>query len=90
MFLDTFIVMKERNLILCNTFADPSLNVLASGPYALIFASFVPFYLDIPVSTRFRVFNIQFSDKAFIYVAGLQVSIQNDCFYFLLIVQGVK
>ncbi|KAF9593708.1 hypothetical protein IFM89_024646 [Coptis chinensis] len=33
-------------------FADPSLNMLASGPYGLIFSSFVPFYFDIPVSTR--------------------------------------
>ncbi|KAF9593707.1 hypothetical protein IFM89_024645 [Coptis chinensis] len=30
----------------------PSLNMLASGPYGLIFSSFVPFYFDIPVSTR--------------------------------------
>ncbi|VFQ81063.1 unnamed protein product [Cuscuta campestris] len=52
---------------------DPSLNVLASGPYGLIFSSFVPFYLDIPVTTRFRVFNLHFSDKVFIYLAGLQL-----------------
>ncbi|KAL3534665.1 hypothetical protein ACH5RR_003126 [Cinchona calisaya] len=52
---------------------DSSLHTLTSGPYGLIFASFVPFYLDIPVSTRFRVFSLQFSDKTFIYVAGLQL-----------------
>ncbi|GKV17287.1 hypothetical protein SLEP1_g27815 [Rubroshorea leprosula] len=52
---------------------DPTVNLLKSGPYGLIFASFIPFYLDIPVSTRFRVFGIQFSDKSFIYLAGLQL-----------------
>ncbi|THG00969.1 hypothetical protein TEA_001372 [Camellia sinensis var. sinensis] len=52
---------------------DPTLNVLTSGPYGVIFSSFVPFYLDIPVSTRFRVFGLRFSDKSFIYLAGLQL-----------------
>ncbi|CAI9782865.1 unnamed protein product [Fraxinus pennsylvanica] len=52
---------------------DPSLTVLASGPYDLIFSSFIPFYFDIPVSTRFRVFSLHFSDKTFIYLAGLQL-----------------
>ncbi|KAF3791472.1 Rhomboid-like protein 20 [Nymphaea thermarum] len=51
----------------------PTFNTLASGPYAVIFASFVPFYFDIPVSTRFRVFGFPFSDKSFIYLAGLQL-----------------
>ncbi|CAA0837409.1 Ubiquitin-associated (UBA) protein [Striga hermonthica] len=53
--------------------ADPSLSILTSGPYGLIFSSFVPFYFDIPVSTRFRVFSLNFSDKTFIYLAGLQL-----------------
>uniref|UniRef100_A0A1J3FS35 Ubiquitin-associated domain-containing protein 2 n=1 Tax=Noccaea caerulescens TaxID=107243 RepID=A0A1J3FS35_NOCCA len=48
-------------------------NLVTSGPYALIFASFVPFYLDIPVLKRFRVLGINFSDKSFIYLAGLQL-----------------
>lgn len=52
---------------------DPSLNILTSGPYCLIFSSFIPFYFDIPISTRFRVFGIRFSDKSFIYLAGLQL-----------------
>ncbi|CAN1338224.1 Rhomboid-like protein 20 [Linum perenne] len=52
---------------------DPSLNLLTAGPYGLIFASFVPFFFDIPVSTWFRVFGIRFSDKSFIYLAGLQL-----------------
>ncbi|ONK63629.1 uncharacterized protein A4U43_C07F17250, partial [Asparagus officinalis] len=50
-----------------------STSSLASGPYGLIFASFVPFYLDIPVSSRFRIFGINISDKSFIYLAGLQL-----------------
>ncbi|KAK6942162.1 Ubiquitin-associated domain [Dillenia turbinata] len=51
---------------------DTSLNPLVSGPYGLIFSSFVPFFFDIPVSTRFSVFGFHFSDKSFIYLAGLQ------------------
>ena len=52
--------------------ADTSLK-FTPGPYGLIFASFIPFYLDIPVSTKIRVFGVEFSDKSFIYLAGLQV-----------------
>ncbi|KAL5546625.1 hypothetical protein UlMin_006312 [Ulmus minor] len=52
---------------------DPAANLITSGPYGLIFASFVPFFFDIPVSTRFRVFGVHFSDKSFIYLAGLQM-----------------
>ncbi|KAK9987128.1 hypothetical protein SO802_032079 [Lithocarpus litseifolius] len=52
---------------------DPAVNLVTSGPYGLIFASFVPFFLDIPVSTWFRVFGVHFSDKSFIYLAGLQL-----------------
>lgn len=52
---------------------DPSLNILTSGPYGLIFSSFVPFYFDIPISTRICAFNLNFSDKTFIYLAGLQL-----------------
>ena len=55
-------------------YVDSSANLISSGPYGVIFASFVPFFLDIPVSTRFRVFGVHFSDKSFIYLAGLQVS----------------
>lgn len=55
---------------------DPAMK-LTSGPYGLIFASFVPFYFDIPVSTRFRVFGVHFSDKSFIYLAGLQLLISS-------------
>uniref|UniRef100_A0A2P2MWB4 Peptidase S54 rhomboid domain-containing protein n=1 Tax=Rhizophora mucronata TaxID=61149 RepID=A0A2P2MWB4_RHIMU len=51
---------------------DPTAT-LASGPYGLIFASFVPFYFDIPVSTRIRIYGAHFTDKTFIYLAGLQL-----------------
>ncbi|GAB4851762.1 Rhomboid-like protein 20 [Ancistrocladus abbreviatus] len=52
---------------------DPSFNLITSGPYGLIFSSFVPFYFDIPVSTRIRIFGVRFTDKSFIYLAGLQL-----------------
>lgn len=46
---------------------------LASGPYAAIFASFVPFFFDIPSTSMFTTFGFQFSQKVLLYVAGLQV-----------------
>ncbi|GAQ91389.1 hypothetical protein KFL_007760080 [Klebsormidium nitens] len=49
------------------------LLTLCSGPYGLIFASFVPFFFDIPVSARFSVMSLKFSDKSFVYLAGLQL-----------------
>ncbi|CAD6236313.1 unnamed protein product [Miscanthus lutarioriparius] len=52
---------------------DPSLNPLTSGPYGLIFASYVPFFFDIPVSMKFRIFGLSLSDKSFLYLAGLQL-----------------
>ncbi|KMZ70874.1 Ubiquitin-associated /TS-N domain-containing protein [Zostera marina] len=52
---------------------DFGLDILAPGPYGLIFSSFVPFFFDIPVSSRFRVFGINFSDKSLTYLAGLQL-----------------
>ncbi|MBA0751214.1 hypothetical protein Gogos_000155 [Gossypium gossypioides] len=54
-------------------FTDPTSNLLTSGPYGLIFASFVPFFFDIPVSTWFLIFGVRFSNKSFIYLAGLQL-----------------
>ncbi|XP_024383933.1 rhomboid-like protein 18 isoform X2 [Physcomitrium patens] len=46
---------------------------LTPGPYGLMFALFVPFFFDIPISTRFKVFGARFSDKSFVYLAGLQL-----------------
>ncbi|CAL9751878.1 unnamed protein product [Musa acuminata subsp. burmannicoides] len=45
----------------------------AAGPYGLIFASFIPFYFDIPVTSRFHMFGMNFSDKSAIYFAGFQL-----------------
>uniref|UniRef100_A0A0E0HPW2 UBA domain-containing protein n=1 Tax=Oryza nivara TaxID=4536 RepID=A0A0E0HPW2_ORYNI len=51
----------------------PSLNPLTSGPYGLIFASYIPFFFDIPITTKFRIFGLRLSDKSFIYLSGLQL-----------------
>ncbi|XP_020587538.1 rhomboid-like protein 20 [Phalaenopsis equestris] len=51
--------------------------VLVSGPYGLIFSSFIPFYIDIPVSTRLGIFGIPFTDKSFIYIAGFQLLVSS-------------
>ncbi|KAM0830912.1 hypothetical protein ACQ4PT_065895 [Festuca glaucescens] len=59
----SLVLLKDTNYI----------STLASGPYGLIFASFIPFFLDIPITSRFRIFGVNFSDKSFIYLAGLQL-----------------
>lgn len=46
---------------------------LSPGPYGLLFACYVPFCFDIPVSTRFCVLSVDLSDKSFVYLAGLQL-----------------
>ncbi|KAM7266460.1 hypothetical protein ACFE04_004357 [Oxalis oulophora] len=64
------VLLAEKYLLILS---DPATNLFPSGPYGLIFASFVPFYFDIPVSRRFRVSCVNFSDKTFIYLASLQL-----------------
>ncbi|OAY85707.1 Rhomboid-like protein 20 [Ananas comosus] len=71
--LFSLIVSSLFEIIALMLFKDPTANVIASGPYGLIFSSFVPFYFDIPVTSRFRIFGLQFGDKSFIYLAGLQL-----------------
>ncbi|URE27049.1 UBA [Musa troglodytarum] len=48
-------------------------HVLASGPYGLIFAAFIPFFVDIPVMSRFCVLGINFTDKSIVYFVGFQL-----------------
>ena len=72
-----FITIVPYNWRVC-FYADPLANLLTSGPYGLIFASFVPFYFDIPVSTRFQFHGVRFSDKSVIYLAGVLVK-ENTC-----------
>ncbi|MCL7021983.1 hypothetical protein MKW94_012137 [Papaver nudicaule] len=71
--LFSVIVSSLFEVLALTLLKDPTLNILTSGPYGLIFSSFVPFYFDIPVSTRFRIFGVSISDKSFIYLAGLQL-----------------
>ncbi|EFJ27768.1 hypothetical protein SELMODRAFT_451143 [Selaginella moellendorffii] len=73
--LTTTIISTLLELSVLSFFRDPTTSgiSLAPGPYGLIFASFVPYFFDIPISTRFRVFRMQFSDKTFVYLAGLQL-----------------
>lgn len=63
----SLVLLKDTNYI----------TALASGPYGLIFASFIPFFLDIPITSRFRIFGVNFSDKSFIYLAGLQLLVSS-------------
>ncbi|OAY77468.1 Rhomboid-like protein 20 [Ananas comosus] len=81
--LFSLIVSSLFEIIALMLFKDPTANVIASGPYGLIFSSFVPFYFDIPVTSRFRIFGLQFGDKSFIYLAGLQVIVVSRISIFL-------
>ena len=45
----------------------------ATGPYPLIFANLVNFVLDIPHLHNFNVLGLRMTDKAFIYLLGLQL-----------------
>ncbi|MCO5578967.1 hypothetical protein L7F22_032818 [Adiantum nelumboides] len=67
------VVTTILNVVYVLVSKDPSPLGLSSGPYGLIFASFVQFFFDIPTSARFRLFGAQFSDKSFVYLAGLQL-----------------
>lgn len=61
------------NLVAIFVAKDSSPLGLSPGPYGLVFASFVQFFFDIPTSTRFQLFGARFSDKSFVYLAGLQL-----------------
>ncbi|KAK4744728.1 hypothetical protein SAY87_011040 [Trapa incisa] len=66
-------VGKVILIILCSpSWTGHSMN-LTSGLCGLIFASFIPLYFNIPVSTRFQVFGVRFTGKFFTYLAGLQL-----------------
>eukprot|EP00250_Pteridium_aquilinum_P022918 c25908_g1_i1 orf=517-1401(-) len=67
------IITTILNVVFVLVAKDPSPVGLSTGPYGLVFASFVQFYFDIPTSARFRLFGAQFSDKSFVYLAGLQL-----------------
>lgn len=45
----------------------------SSGLYPLIFANLVSFVLDVPPLHKFSVFGLTMTDKAFIYLGGLQL-----------------
>lgn len=44
-----------------------------AGPYSLIFANYVNYFMDVPSTQRFRVFGWPMTDKAFLYLAGIQL-----------------
>lgn len=67
------IVTTLLNVAVVTVWKDRTPLGLSPGPYGLVFASFVQFFNDIPTSTRFRLFGAQFSDKSFVYLAGLQL-----------------
>lgn len=67
------IISTLLELMILVVFKDYVSGGLAPGPYGIIVSLFVPFFLDIPVSTRFQIFSVRFSDKSFVYLAGLQL-----------------
>ncbi|KAH9310168.1 hypothetical protein KI387_038079, partial [Taxus chinensis] len=71
LFSSIFSILFE--LVILIGLKDTISSGLVPGPYGIIFSLFVPFFLDIPVSTRFQIFRFRFSDKSFVYLAGLQL-----------------
>lgn len=69
----SILVSSLLELLSLTLFKDSTLKILASGPYGLVFSSFVPFFFDIPVTSRTRIFGITFTDKSFTYFVGLQL-----------------
>jgi len=61
----------------------------ASGPYALIFASFYLYLRSIPPTQRVRLFSLWLSDKAFTYLAGAQLILMNFPSALLFAIAGV-
>ncbi|KAG7671066.1 hypothetical protein Ndes2437A_g04716 [Nannochloris sp. 'desiccata'] len=49
----------------------------ATGLYPLLFANMVAFFLEVPSLQRFSVMGFSLSDKAFIYLAAMQLLISN-------------
>lgn len=48
----------------------------ASGPYGLIYASFVLYAMDVPATARFTLFaQFHLTDKTLLYAAGMQVQL---------------
>ena len=55
--------------------AEEEAPLLASGPHALIWAHVAPFRRDVPSAYHFTVFGVRFSDKAFVYLAAIQLAL---------------
>lgn len=53
-------------------------KTLTSGPYGIIFASFVSFIFDIPPSFRFTVLGMNFSDKVDMLFIGMNTTLINS------------
>ncbi|KAG6538270.1 hypothetical protein ZIOFF_003383 [Zingiber officinale] len=64
-------------------------QVLASGPYGFIFASFVSFYFDIPVTSRFRMFGLNLSNKSAVYFAAFQLVLSAWRRSFIPVISGL-
>ena len=45
----------------------------ASGPYPLLFANLVAFFLEVPPLQKFTFLGVNVSDKVFVYLAALQL-----------------
>jgi len=66
----SFLLSLFTELILLLIFRPKDIT---SGPYGFIFAMFVLYFFDIPVSVRSRVAGFNVTDKSFIYLLGIQL-----------------
>ena len=56
-------------------FNRSGLNVIPSGPLALVFSIIYQYYRLVPHAYSFKIFGVTLTDKAFTYFLGLQVRI---------------
>jgi membrane associated rhomboid family serine protease len=66
----SFLLSLFTELILLLIFRPKDIT---SGPYGFIFAMFVLYFFDIPVSIRSRVAGFNITDKSFIYLLAIQL-----------------
>mmetsp|Transcript_16798 Transcript_16798/g.50246 ORF Transcript_16798/g.50246 Transcript_16798/m.50246 type:complete len:460 (+) Transcript_16798:199-1578(+) len=81
-------LLTTRSLILYDS-SLPLNGPIAPGPYFLIYALLVEYWSVIPVLSRFTVFSVQITDKAFTYLLAFQLMFLQGSASFLAALSGI-